>query len=166
MLLDQTDLILSQLPLNFKTEIIMKKMPSLFRPIFLLLYNPFPQVFIETINFVNTSNTTPVFVNKDSLIKKHNIMIKRLLVPKPLRFTNRFLSGFITHYFTVTMIISYHTKSMLLYVTKLLPFILVIFKILWLKKYNLKLDFPTLGLKFNSNYYACNCFLWHIFGYN
>jgi len=27
---------------------------------------------------------------------------------------------------------------------------------------NLKPDFPTLELKFNSNYYAYNCLLWYI----
>jgi len=32
----------------------------------------------------------------------------------------------------------------------------------WLKKYNLKADFPALELKFNSNYYAYNYLLWHI----
>ncbi len=52
---------------------------------------------------------------------------------------------------------------MLFYVTKLLPFTLVILGILWFKKHNLKLDFPTLRLKFNSNYCAYNYLLWHIY---
>jgi len=29
----------------------------------------------------------------------------------------------------------------------------------WLKKYNLRADFPALELKFNSNYYAYNYLL-------
>jgi len=55
---------------------------------------------------------------------------------------------------------------MLFYVTKLSLFILVILGIPWLKKHNLKLDFPALGLKFNSNYCAYNCLPWHIPDYN
>ena len=51
---------------------------------------------------------------------------------------------------------------MLFYVTKLLFLILVILKMPWLKKHNLEIDFPVLELKFNSNYYAYNCLLWHI----
>jgi hypothetical protein len=100
-----------------------------------------------------------VFVNKDSLIKKYNVIIKRLLVLKPLYFINRLLFSFITHYFTVKMIISYYIKSILFYITKLLLLILVILKMPWLKKYNLGIDFPVLELKFNSNYYAYNCLL-------
>jgi ABC-type bacteriocin/lantibiotic exporter with double-glycine peptidase domain len=69
-----------------------------------------------------------VFINKDSLIKKLNIIIKRLLVLKPLYFTNRLPSSFITHYFTAKMIINYYTESILFYVIKLLLLILVIFK--------------------------------------
>ena len=124
-----------------------------------LLYNPLPQVFIKIINLINTSNTVPVFVDEDSLIKKHNIIIKRLLVPKPLRLANRLLSSFITYYFIIIMTISHHTESMLFYVTKLLPFILVILRMPWLKKHNPKLNFSALGLKFNFNYCAYNCFL-------
>jgi hypothetical protein len=100
-----------------------------------------------------------VFINKDSLIKKHNIIIKRLLVLKPFHFINGLLSSFITHYFTVKMIISHYIKSMLFYIIKLSPLILIILKMPWLKKYNLGIDFPILELKFNSNYYAYNCLL-------
>ena len=48
---------------------------------------------------------------------------------------------------------------MLFYIIKLLLLILVIFKMPWLKKYNLGIDFPVLKLKFDSNYYAYNCLL-------
>ena len=51
---------------------------------------------------------------------------------------------------------------MLFYIIKLLLLILVILKMPWLKKHNLKIDFLVLKLKFNSNYYAYNCFLWYI----
>ena len=51
-----------------------------------------------------------MFIDKDLLIKKYNIIIKKLLVLKPLYLTNRLLSSFITYYFTVKMIIGHHTK--------------------------------------------------------
>ena len=67
-----------------------------------------------------------MFIDKDLLIKKHNTIIKRLLVLKLFYFTNGLLSSFITHYFIIKMIISYYTESILFYVIKLLPLILVI----------------------------------------
>ena len=69
-----------------------------------------------------------MFTDKDLLIKKYNIIIKRLLVLKPFYFPNRLLSSFITYYFIVKIIIGYYTEFMLFYVTKLLPLILIILK--------------------------------------
>ena len=100
-----------------------------------------------------------MFIDKDLLINKHNIIIKRLLVLKPLCLTNRLLFSFITHYFTAKITISHYTESILFYIIKLLPLILVILRMPWLKKYNLKIDFPILKLKFASNYYAYNYLL-------
>ena len=69
-----------------------------------------------------------MFVDEDSLIKKYNIIIKRLLVLKLLCLANGFLFSFITHYFIAKMIISYYTEFILFYIIKLLPLILVILK--------------------------------------
>jgi hypothetical protein len=69
-----------------------------------------------------------VFVNKDSLIKKHNIIIKRLLVLKLLCLINGLPFSLITHYFTVKMIIGYYIEFMLFYVIKLSLLTLVILK--------------------------------------
>ena len=69
-----------------------------------------------------------MFINKNSFIKKYNIIIKRLLVLKPFYFTNKLPSSFITHYFTVKMIIGYYTEFILFYIIKLLLLTLVIFK--------------------------------------
>jgi hypothetical protein len=68
-----------------------------------------------------------VFADEDLLIKKYNIIIKRLLVLKPLYLTDGLLSSFITHYFTVKMIISHYIEFILFYIIKLSPLILVIF---------------------------------------
>src|SRR6266571_1783698 len=96
MLLNQTDFILSQLLFNFKTA--NNKKDAIFIQIyFSLLYNPFPQIFIEMINFVNINNITPAFIDKDLFVKKHNIIIKRLLVLKPLHFVNKLPSGYINN---------------------------------------------------------------------
>jgi len=70
-----------------------------------------------------------VFIDEDLLIKKYNIIIKRLLVLKLLYLTNRLLSSFITYYFIVKIIISHYIESILFYITKLLPSILVILRI-------------------------------------
>ena len=64
-----------------------------------------------------------MFADEDSLIKKYNIIIKRLLVPKPLSLANRLPSSFITHYFTVRITIGHYIESILFYITKLLPLI-------------------------------------------
>ena len=121
-LLDQSDLIL-----NLKT--VNNNKNSIFIQTYLfLLYNLYLKVFIKTVSLVDSSNTVLVFTDKDSLIKKHNIIIKRLLVLKPLYFTNRLPSSFITYYFTVKMIIGHYIEFILFYIIKLLPLILVIFK--------------------------------------
>jgi hypothetical protein len=68
-----------------------------------------------------------VFIDKNSLIKKHNVIIKRLLVLKPLHFTNRLPSSFITHYFIAKLTIGHYTESILFYIIKLSPSTLIIF---------------------------------------
>ena len=68
-----------------------------------------------------------MFVDKNSLIKKYNIIIKRLLVLKPLCLANGLLSSFITHYFTAKMTIGHYTEFMLFYITKLSPLTPIIF---------------------------------------
>jgi hypothetical protein len=67
-----------------------------------------------------------VFIDKDLLIKKHNIIIKRLLVLKPLYFTDGLLFSFITHYFTAKLTIGYYIEFILFYIIKLSPLTLII----------------------------------------
>jgi hypothetical protein len=69
-----------------------------------------------------------VFIDKDLLIKKYNIIIKRLLVLKLRYFINGLLFSFIIYYFIVKMTIGYYIKFILFYVIKLLLLILVILK--------------------------------------
>jgi len=58
------------------------------------------------------------------------MIIKKFLVLKPLRFTNGLLFNFIIYYFIIKITISHYIEFMLFYIIKLLPLILVIFKIL------------------------------------
>ena len=69
-----------------------------------------------------------MFTDKDLLIKKYNIIIKRLLVLKPLYLINRLLFSFITYYFTVKMTIGHYIKFILFYIIKLSLLTLVILK--------------------------------------
>ena len=160
MLLDQLDLILNlRIINNNKNTILIQTYLSLLRNLLL-------EVFIKIISLINSSSIVLAFINEDSLIKKHKVIIKRLLVLKPLRLTNGLPSSFITYYFIVKIIIGHYIESILFYVIKLLPLILVILKIPQLKKYNLGIDFPILELKFNFNYYTYNYLLQYIPNYN
>ena len=69
-----------------------------------------------------------MFVDKDSLIKKYNIIIKKLLVLKLFYLANRLPSSFITYYFTAKMTIGHYIEFILFYITKLLLLILIIFR--------------------------------------
>ena len=70
-----------------------------------------------------------MFIDEDLLIKKYNIIIKRLLVLKLFCFINGLLSSFITYYFIAKMTIGHYIEFILFYITKLSPLTLVIFKI-------------------------------------
>ena len=161
MLLDQLDLILSQLLLDLRI-VNNNKNTILIQTYLSLLRNLLLEVFIKTVSLIDSGNIVLVFIDEDSLIKKHNIIIKRLLVLKPFYLINGLLFSFIIYYFIAKIIIGYYTEFILFYVIKLLPLILVIFKMPQLKKYNLEIDFPVLKLKFNSNYYTYNYLLQHI----
>ena len=77
---------------------------------------------------MNSGNTALVFTDKELLIKKYNIIMKRLLVLKLFYLINRLPFSFITYYFTVKMIIGHYIEFILFYITKLLPLTLVILK--------------------------------------
>ena len=66
------------------------------------------------------------FTNIESIIRKYNIITKKLLTPRPLRLANSILTLLIMDYFTAQMLISLYTKAMLFFITKLLPTTLII----------------------------------------
>ena len=61
------------------------------------------------------------FANKKSIIRKYNIIIKKLLAPRPLYYINSIPTLLITNYFTVWMLIGPYTKAILFFITKLSP---------------------------------------------
>jgi uncharacterized Fe-S cluster-containing MiaB family protein len=75
---------------------------------------------------VDFSSTVIAFTNKESIIRKYNIIIKKLLVLKPLRLTNGIPTLLITDYFTTWISIGPYTEAMLFFVTKLSPTTLII----------------------------------------
>jgi hypothetical protein len=69
------------------------------------------------------------FTNKESIIRKYNIIIKKLLVLKPLRLINSILTSLIIDYFTTQISINPYTKAILFFIIKLLPTTLIILNI-------------------------------------
>jgi len=66
------------------------------------------------------------FTNVESIIRKYNIITKKLLAPRLLRLIDSILTLLIIDYFTTQMLIGLYTKAMLFFVTKLLPTTLII----------------------------------------
>jgi len=75
---------------------------------------------------VDSSSTIIAFANAESIIRKYNIITKKLLAPRPLRLADSIPTSLITDYFTAQMSIGLYTKAMLFFVTKLLPTTLII----------------------------------------
>jgi hypothetical protein len=66
------------------------------------------------------------FIDKESIVRKYNIIIKKLLAPRPLYFINSILTSLITDYFTAWISIGPYTKAILFFITKLSPTTLII----------------------------------------
>ena len=66
------------------------------------------------------------FTNEESIIRKYNIIIKKLLVFRLLCLTNSIPTLFITNYFTAQILIGPYTEAILFLVTKLLLTTLII----------------------------------------
>ena len=67
-----------------------------------------------------------VFTNKESIIRKYNIITKKLLAPRPLRLIDSIPTLLIIDYFTTQISIGLYTKAILFLITKLLPTTLII----------------------------------------
>jgi hypothetical protein len=75
---------------------------------------------------VDFGSTVMAFADKESIIRKYNITIKKLLALRPLCLVNSILTLLIINYFTAWMLIGPYTEAMLFFITKLLPTTLII----------------------------------------
>jgi len=66
------------------------------------------------------------FTNIESIIRKYNVITKKLLAPRLLRLIDSILTLLITDYFTTQILIGLYTKAMLFFITKLSPTTLII----------------------------------------
>ena len=81
---------------------------------------------------MDLGSTTIAFANIESIIRKYNIITKKLLAPRPLRLVDSILTLLITDYFTARILIGIYTKAILFSIIKLLPSTLVILGMPWL----------------------------------
>ena len=75
---------------------------------------------------MDSGSTIIAFINIESIIRKYNVITKKLLVPRPLRLTDSIPTLLIIDYFTAQILISLYTKAMLFFITKLLLTTLII----------------------------------------
>jgi hypothetical protein len=75
---------------------------------------------------VDFNSIAMAFADKESIIRKYNIIIKKLLAPRPLHLIDSILTLFITDYFTTWMSIGPYTKAILFLIIKLLLTTLII----------------------------------------
>ncbi len=158
MLLDQSDLTIGWLSLDlWAANSENEKKAILVHTSLSSLRISSPNTSIDTISLVDTGSTAPAFADEETIAKKYNCPVKRLVQPKPLRLADGVLSSFITHYFVARMTIGYHSEPMLFYVIKLSSQTPIILGMLWLRKHNPRLDFEHLRLIFDSHYCAHRC---------
>ena len=75
---------------------------------------------------MDSSSTIIAFANAESIIRKYNIITKKLLAPRPLYLADSILTLLIMDYFTARILIGLYTKAILFLITKLLPTTLII----------------------------------------
>ena len=161
MLLDQSDLTIGWLPLDLRAaHSENEKKAILVHTSLSSLRISSPNTSIDTISLIDTGSTAPAFADEETIAKKYNCPVKRLVQPKSLRLADGVPSSFITHYFVTRMTIGYYSEPMLFYVTKLSPRTPIILGMPWLQEHNPRLDFEHPGLIFDSRYCAHHCLPW------
>jgi len=81
---------------------------------------------------VDSGSTAMAFTDVKSIIRKYNVITKKLLALRLLRLADSILTLLITDYFTAQMLIGLYTKAMLFLITKLLPATPIILGMPWL----------------------------------
>jgi len=93
-----------------------------------------------------------VFANAESIIRKYNVITKKLLAPRLLRLADSILTSLIMDYFTAQILIGLYTKVMLFFITKLLPTTPIILGMPWLQKHKPCPSFRKLKIRFDLDY--------------
>ena len=75
---------------------------------------------------MDLGSTAIAFANKESIIKKYNVITKKLLAPRLLYLIDSIPTSLVMDYFTAQILISLYTKAILFLITKLLPTTLII----------------------------------------
>jgi hypothetical protein len=70
---------------------------------------------------VDSGSTIMAFVDAESIIKKYNIITKKLLVPRLLYFVDSIPTLLVMDYFTTWMSIGLYTEAILFFIIKLSP---------------------------------------------
>jgi len=66
------------------------------------------------------------FTDMESIVRKYNVIIKKLLAPRPLYLVDGIPTSLVMDYFTARILIGLYTEAMLFLITKLLPTTLII----------------------------------------
>jgi hypothetical protein len=70
---------------------------------------------------VDSSSIAIAFTDEESIIKKYNIIIKKLLALRPLYLIDGISTLLVTDYFTAQISIGPYTEAILFLITKLSP---------------------------------------------
>jgi len=66
------------------------------------------------------------FTNVESIVRKYNVITKKLLAPRLLRLIDSIPTSLIIDYFTAQILIGLYTKAILFFITKLSPATIII----------------------------------------
>ena len=99
------------------------------------------------------------FANKKSIVKKYNVITKKLLALRPLCLVDGILTLLVMDYFTAQMLIGLHTEVMLFLITKLSFVTPIILDMSWLQKHKPHPSFRKFKICFDSDYCFRNYFL-------
>ncbi len=113
-----------------------------------------------SIALIDLGSTAPAFADIDHVVRRHGIVTKPLLHPKPLRLADGIPLSFITHYFLAKMNIGHHTETLLFYVTKLAPATPIILGMPWLRTHDPDIRWTQPRIYFHTYYCRIRCLPW------
>ncbi|EAQ82860.1 hypothetical protein CHGG_11115 [Chaetomium globosum CBS 148.51] len=122
----------------------------------------FPSTFFETTSLIDSGSTVLAFADDQEVVKKFNLVTKRLLRPRSLRLADGTTKSTVSEYFTTRVHIGNHTETMPVYVTNLGKTNPIILGIPWLKLHNPTCFWTEMRLVFNSPHCRHHCLPWDL----